>query len=121
MSKTFLLGILHVVEVILERWTLNYKAFWKFNVHGAARGKVGLTSVYIVLHDNDSVLWASSLGLMFIKGSNEAEILAIREAIKIFGLHFLSPLIVEGTLRMQLDRWMMHDHLHGECWLLLGK
>lgn len=73
-------------------WSPPLVGVLKFNVDGAVEGKLGPAVVGGVLHDSDGVvlaLFSKHVGHM---ESNEVEVVAILEALHIFGLHFLNTL-----------------------------
>ena len=70
----------------------------KFNVGGAARGKPGLASIRGVLHnDKGEVLFMFSK-YVGARDSNEAEVLAILEALRRFSRFFQGTLSWRVTL-----------------------
>lgn len=56
----------------------------KFNVDGAARGKPGLAGVGQILCNSNGVVFIMFLKHMGYMDSNEAEVVAILEAIQIY-------------------------------------
>ena len=68
----------------------------KFNVDGATRGKLGPAGIGGVLRNDKGevlLMFSKSVG---IRDSNEAESLAILEALRIFSTSFHGPLLVES-------------------------
>ena len=77
-------------------WIPPLTGILKFNVNGAARGKLGLAGIGgVLLNDKGEVLlmFPKSVG---IRDSNEVEVLAILEAFQIFLASFHGPLVVES-------------------------
>ncbi|XVF38072.1 hypothetical protein REPUB_Repub20aG0066200 [Reevesia pubescens] len=58
--------------------------YWKFNVDGSAYGKPGPASCGGVLRDCNCNIAAIFSGLLRVLDSNEAELVAIRHALKVF-------------------------------------
>lgn len=66
------------------------------NVDGAARGKRGRASIGGVLCNHGNLILFSFSSFIGVKDLNEAEILAILEAIRLFNVSFWQPLIMES-------------------------
>lgn len=81
---------------ILDSWSLPTNDFLKFNVNGAARGKLGVVDIRVVLHSCKAGVIFMFSKHMSIKDINEMEVLAVSEGFKDF-LAFVS-------LSRQVDR-----------------
>ena len=77
-------------------WSPRLDEVLNFNVDGATRGKLGPAGIRGVLRNNKGeviFLFTRNVGM---KESNEAEVLAILQALQIFSSSFQGRLIVES-------------------------
>eukprot|EP00268_Persea_americana_P021089 TRINITY_DN21101_c0_g1_i1.p1 TRINITY_DN21101_c0_g1~~TRINITY_DN21101_c0_g1_i1.p1 ORF type:complete len:199 (+),score=31.91 TRINITY_DN21101_c0_g1_i1:157-753(+) len=102
-------------------WSPPSMGMLKFNVDGAARGKPGPAGIGGVLCDDKGVilcLFSKSVG---VRDSNEAEVLAILEALRILSSSFQGCLIVESdssngiswVARSMVKPWKFQIFLNG--------
>ena len=79
-----------------EQWSPPPVGTLKFNVDRAAKGKPGPIGIGGVLRNHDGLTLLSFSSYIAVIESNEAEILAIREAQRLYKVSFHHPLIVES-------------------------
>lgn len=75
-------------------WSPLTKGFLKFNADEAARGKSGSAGIKGVLHNNKGEVKISMFTPIGVKDSNEAKVLPILEALRIYFIAFHESLIV---------------------------
>lgn len=85
----------------LERWSPLPVGFLKFHVDGATREKLWQAGIGGVLCNQEGLTLLSLFSIFGVKDSNEAEILAILEAL--FRVLFRQPMIVESDCLIALD------------------
>lgn len=79
-----------------EQWSPPPAGVLQFNVDGAARGKPGPVGIGGVLRNHEGIIFLSFSSSIEVKDSNEAEVLAILEALRLFRVSFRQPLIVDS-------------------------
>lgn len=118
-------GILHNWEAYLLcglskdrrvlRWTPPLVGLLKFNIDGAARGKLGSVGIDGVLRDSNGLvlmLFSKHVGVM---DSNESEVLPILEALHVFYAHIVesdSMIVVAWVLFSVAYPCRFHFHFN---------
>eukprot|EP00268_Persea_americana_P015340 TRINITY_DN17040_c1_g3_i1.p1 TRINITY_DN17040_c1_g3~~TRINITY_DN17040_c1_g3_i1.p1 ORF type:complete len:124 (+),score=24.39 TRINITY_DN17040_c1_g3_i1:31-372(+) len=80
----------------------------KFNVDGAARGKLGPAGIVGVLCDDKGVILCMFSKSVGVRDSNESKVWAILEALRIFSRSFQGRLIVEIDFSNAIS-WVMRS------------
>lgn len=83
-------------ERIVIQWSPPLHGVLKFNVDGAAKGKLKLSDISGVLCNHNGKVFLVFSNCLGTKDPNEAGVMAILEAFQIFSTCFQGKLIVES-------------------------
>ena len=84
------------------------REFYNLMLDRVARGKPGLVGIGGVLRNHEGFIFLSFSSFIRVKDSNEAEVLAILEALRLFRVSFRQPLIVESDF-LDAFFWVMNS------------